>query len=127
MRKAMGFLCLLPVMFAFGVPHANAASCDMMITAKNESDASATLKRVRGKRASESWVDFYNGNTSMDSTTVYVYTKSVPHGDCKRKHEVWVTFRCANKNNDTTKIYLELTTNNPPLTKNVILTTSDCQ
>ncbi len=49
MRKAMGFLCLLPVMFAFGVPHANAASCDMIITAKNESDASATLKRGRDK------------------------------------------------------------------------------
>ena len=126
MRKAMGFLCLLPVMFAFGAPHANAASCDMLITAKNESGASATLKQVRGKRKSESWVDFFNGNTSMGSSQ-FIYRQSVPHGSCSKNHEVWVAFRCANNNNDTTKIYLDLTTNNPPLTKNVILTTSDCQ
>ena len=100
MRKAMGAICLLALMLAFGVPDANAKRCEMKIQVKNDSGQGMNLKKLEARRSSESW-ETVSGAIPLtmadDDNNIYNFVKSVPGGGCKYNHQTRATFRCSNK------------------------------
>lgn len=69
-RKAMVYFYLLALMFAFGIPQANAASCDVTITLNNESTEHVVrLKNVviRKDASGKRWKNAYDWDSGSDS------------------------------------------------------------
>lgn len=112
MTKAMGYVCLLALMFAFGVPEANAAKCTMVVMVKNGSGKGVEFKKVEVKRSGENWHDTGQSTAQMDTSSWYTSSKTMRNGDCKTNHRYRVTFKCSNLNTDTKIISEKLRSDN---------------
>jgi len=107
-RKAMIYFYLLALMFAFGIPQANAANCDVNITVNYTSDEySAFLRKILVKRdrKNKKWRTAYDYNKddgilltkNLEDDGYYDtmnVTKKIDGDNCKHQYRVRVLFTC---------------------------------